>query len=67
MGTISGDQVRAWWYDPRAGSAREIGVFANKGERSFDPSGEPKPGNDWVLVLDDAAAGFSAPGTRGAP
>ncbi|MEX2300046.1 MAG: glycoside hydrolase family 140 protein [Bryobacterales bacterium] len=65
MGVISGEQVRAWWYDPRDGSAREAGVFANRGERQFDPPGDPSPGNDWVLVLDDAAAGFSAPGAAG--
>jgi hypothetical protein len=63
MGMISGEQVRAWWFDPRDGSSREIGTFANEGERQFSPPGEHKAGNDWVLVLDDAAAGFSAPGT----
>ncbi len=63
MGVMAGERVRAWWFDPRNGSSQEIGVFANEGERQFTPPGQPSPGNDWVLVLDDAAAGFSAPGT----
>ena len=62
LGVISGLQVRAWWYDPRTGSAREIGVFPNRGVRSFTPPGPQAPGNDWVLVLDDAAQKFPAPG-----
>jgi hypothetical protein len=62
LGRISGKQVRAWWYDPRSGSARQIGVFANKGVLAFTPPGSPEPGNDWVLVLDDAGKKFSAPG-----
>lgn len=62
LGAISGERVRASWFDPRDGSSREIGVYANSGERQFTPPGEPSAGNDWVLVLDDTAAGFSAPG-----
>jgi hypothetical protein len=55
MGVISGTHVKAWWYDPRNGESREIGTFENKGVLKFDPPGEPKDGNDWVLVLDDAS------------
>jgi hypothetical protein len=62
MGTISGEQARAWWYDPRTGKAEHIGVFENQGERAFEPPGKPQPGNDWVLVLEDATAGFAEPG-----
>lgn len=62
MQKISGQKVRAWWYDPRTGKAREIGSFDNKGIRDFDPPGEPAPGNDWVLVLDDASKSFGTPG-----
>jgi hypothetical protein len=63
MGIISGERVRAWWYSPRDGSARQIGVFPNQGVRAFTPPGSPAPGNDWVLVLDDVAQRFSPPGT----
>ena len=64
LGAISGKQVRAWWYDPRNGSARQIGVFRNQGIREFIPLGTPAPGNDRVLVLDDAAGKFPTPGAR---
>lgn len=54
LGTIAGKQVRAGWYSPRDGKTTPIGTFANTGTRRFDPPGETAPGNDWVLVLDDA-------------
>jgi hypothetical protein len=61
MDKIAGAKVRAWWYDPRNGRAAEIGMFSNQGERSFSP---PEPGEllDWILVLDDAARKYPAPG-----
>lgn len=63
LDAIKGKRVKAWWYDPRTGKARPAGSFAAEGERMFVP---PNPGEllDWVLVLDDAAAGHPAPGTR---
>lgn len=63
MDKITGAKVKAWWFDPRNGSAKEIGVFENKGEREFTP---PDYGEmiDWVLVLDDAAKNYPAPGAR---
>jgi hypothetical protein len=64
LGVIAGSKVRAWWFDPRDGSAREIGVFDNQGDQEFVPPGMPAPGNDWVLVLDNRDAGFSAPGLQ---
>jgi hypothetical protein len=62
MGRISGDHVRAWWYNPRDGEATEIGVFSNSGTLSFDPPGDKQEGNDWILVLDDMNLKFGAPG-----
>ena len=61
MGKIAGPKVKAWWFDPRAGSATSLGEFANSGECEFTP---PTSGadNDWVLVLDDAAKSFPPPG-----
>jgi len=63
MDKITGPQVKAWWFNPRDGSAKEIGVFENRGVREFTPHdyGEMI---DWVLVLDDAAKKYPAPGTR---
>lgn len=48
--------ARAWWFDPRDGSAREA---AGTAEFEAPSSGE---GHDWVLVVDDAARGFAPPG-----
>ncbi len=55
LGRIDGPRVRARWYSPRDGSTREIATFANRGTRRFSPPGPPSPGNDWVLLLDDAS------------
>lgn len=52
LGGLPSAKVRASWYDPRTGSSQDVGEFDNVGERSFDPPGEPIPGNDWVLVLE---------------
>lgn len=57
LGAISGREVKARWYSPRDGSWTSAGSFANRGRQRLDPPGETKPGNDWVLVLDDAGAG----------
>jgi hypothetical protein len=63
MDVITGATVRAWWFNPRDGQAREIGTFANRDEREFTP---PDAGEmlDWVLVLDDVARQYPAPGAR---
>jgi len=63
MDAIKGAKVKAWWFNPRDGKAKAIGTFPNEGEREFTP---PDKGEmlDWVLVLDDAAKNYPAPGTR---
>lgn len=62
LGAIAGKRITATWYSPRDGSVVPAGSFDNRGSRRFDPPGDTAPGNDWTLVLDDAAAGFAAPG-----
>lgn len=57
MGRISGDKVKAQWYDPRTGEASCIGEFANEGVQSFMPPSSGRK-NDWVLVLDDSNSNF---------
>lgn len=52
LGKIKGKEVLASWFDPRTGDTTEIGLFQNKGRRSFDPPGKRENGNDWVLVLE---------------
>ena len=61
LGKVSGNQVKAWWYNPRTGAAVAIDTFANSGTREFSCPSEGF-GSDWVLVLDDASKSFSAPG-----
>lgn len=58
MGRIRGRQTRAWWFDPRTGLATGAGRIPNRGVRRFQP---PVAGQDWVLVLDNSAAGFGPP------
>lgn len=52
MGKISGEKVKASWFDPRTGGYQEIGIFENKGILELDPPGVTMDGNDWVLVLE---------------
>jgi len=52
LGKIEGSKVKASWYSPRDGKTTEIGEFENKGTKEFNPPGDEKEGNDWVLVLD---------------
>ena len=47
MGKISGEKVKAYWYDPRKGTASYVGEYLNTGVQSF---AAPSSGrnNDWV-------------------
>jgi hypothetical protein len=70
LGAWVGAAVRAWWFDPRTGSARLIGDYPNAGERTFRVPGISETlewlrtgrGCDWVLVLDDTSRNFGPPG-----
>jgi hypothetical protein len=61
MGRISGSEVRAYWFDPRTGTSRRIGKMENSGTVHFQPPGNQRNGNDWVLILDDASKRFPQP------
>ncbi len=61
MGKISGERVRAWWYNPRTGSSKEADAFENRATHDFAPPSQGF-GSDWVLVLDDVSKNFKAPG-----
>jgi hypothetical protein len=63
---IPGPSLRVWWFSPRDGAAYPIGRIDNTGV--FEPGWDsriraPQVGPDWVLVIDDATAGYAAPGT----
>ncbi len=64
LNKLSGNTITAWWFDPRSGSANGAGSFAKSGTRAFT-SPSNGYGNDWVLVLDDAARGYPVPGGTG--
>lgn len=66
LGRITGKEVRAWWFDPRTGEAKDIGVHPNRGEASFQPP-SLGIGQDWVLVLDDASKNYPPPGKSKKP
>lgn len=61
LGKISGQKIKASWFDPRTGETTAIGEFINQGTRSFDVPGMSKEltwlrsgrGCDWVLVLQE--------------
>ena len=59
MDALRGAVARAWWFNPRSGIAHEIGTFPIHGEQTFIP---PLDGPDWVLVADDDAQSYGAPG-----
>lgn len=56
LSTLSGP-ARAWWFDPRSGEATPAEV--GSGRVTLTPPDD----EDWVLVADDAARGFPAPGS----
>lgn len=52
-----------WWFNPKTGEASKLKQIANKGNQNFaTPNGGR--GNDWVLVIDNKDAGFTAPGKQ---
>ena len=52
-------KLRAWWFDPRTGIATLIGAVEGGAPRAFR---SPSYGPDWVLVIEDATAGYAPPG-----
>jgi len=64
LDAIQSLQITAHWYDPRYGVALPIYSGTPTGMLTFTPPTSGR-GNDWLLVLDDAAAGFPTPGEVG--
>lgn len=60
LGRISGETVQAAWYDPRTGKTIIIGSLSNENSTRFTPPSSGR-NDDWVLILDDAAAGYELP------
>jgi hypothetical protein len=60
LSKLSGRSVRAYWWDPRAGTLQSIGELPKTGSRQFMPPTQG-PAADWVLVLEDSAKKFARP------
>jgi hypothetical protein len=63
IGKLGFKKIRVWWYDPRTGEAKDIGIISGEGIQSFTPPSSGR-GNDWILVLDDAEMNFNPPGAK---
>ena len=57
---LPGETLTACWFDPRTGQSQAPWRIARAAALSFVP---PAGGQDWVLVLDDAARNYPPPGT----
>ncbi|MEV1291881.1 transglycosylase family protein [Pseudonocardia sp. NPDC049635] len=56
---IEGEAARPWWVEPVSGRTIELGTLESAGVARFPvPDGG---GAAWVLVVDDAAAGYPMP------
>jgi hypothetical protein len=58
----AGARLKAAWFNPRTGEVTPAGTHPGRGPVTFQPPGEPAPGHDWVLVLDDPARNYPPPG-----
>jgi hypothetical protein len=65
LGALSGDTAQPWWFDPRTGEATELDAVPTGSSVAFTPPATGGDEADWVLVVDDAGAGFGPPGGTG--
>jgi hypothetical protein len=61
LGRLKAARLRAWWYDTRTGIATPIETPLNNKPQEFR---SPPYGPDWVLVVEDADAGYAPPGLK---
>jgi len=50
--TLQSTQFKYKWFCPRTGKFIDAGRFSGETVKKFDPPGQPKEGNDWVLILE---------------
>lgn len=55
--------LQGWWFNPRDGAVKALHKLSNKKQMKFTPPAN-LAGPDWVLVLDDAARKYPAPGKQ---
>ena len=58
---ISNQEIDAYWYNPRNGEVKTIGMMPKQSQQEFTPPTSGY-GLDWVLVVDDASRNYSPPG-----
>ena len=58
---IKGEHLRETWYDPRYGVSYHIKEQDTWGIQTYQPPTNGR-GNDWLLVLANATAGYRLPG-----
>ncbi len=58
---IRAARVKEIWFDPRYGSSYDVHTSNSKGFQTYTPPTSGR-GRDWVLILEDADAGFPMPG-----
>jgi len=61
VNAIRSGRIRGTWFDPRYGVTEPIHTTDTPGFQTFVPPTHGR-GCDWLLVLDDANAGFPPPG-----
>jgi Protein of unknown function (DUF4038)/Putative collagen-binding domain of a collagenase len=59
LSKIKGSKIKAQWYNPRAGKATKVEEFSKAETKKFTPPTQGR-GNDWILVLENAASKFLA-------
>jgi len=59
LSKVSGKVKSTWWFNVRTGATTPVKNIKGRSIQTFTP---PKEGQDWVLVIDDAARRFIAPG-----
>jgi hypothetical protein len=63
LNLVPAAHLHCWWFNPRTGQTKDLGTRPGGSVTEFAPPGERRRGNDWVLVMDDAARKFLPPGS----
>jgi hypothetical protein len=61
--SLQSDFLEAKWYNPRTGQSHMIGTLEKMKAMTFTPPSSG-PGQDWVLILDQASMRYPFPGQR---
>lgn len=58
---LSGDTASPWWVQPATGTTLQLAQLSSSGIARFPVPQGTGGSTDWVLVVDDVAAGYGAP------